>query len=277
MRGYTKPTILILCLTAFIAVAATDTNTDYMQTAEDISIMARIIDKTLETEFPDEYKTASLFIASRGCQGIYLKDYGAVFMTSIGFPVAYQTEAPQEESTPDDLWQQTKYELKGVPSRISSMSFAGRNLGENYDSQKAEQLKEVLVRLIGTYAPNIRQLNPKENVVVAVQGTGTPKQLQVKTDNITFREFNKRSSGSYHIETHVDKPKSLPKAVKVPKVPTVAKVDGPKSIVVTTTSDKVARGDTTLIIKVNKENIMAYKDGKLDFSGLINQAEITQY
>jgi len=272
MRRYIKPTILILFLTALVAVAATETNIDYMQVAEDIDIMARIIDKTLETEFYDEYKAISLFKGFRyGCQGIYLKDYGAVFMTSIGFPVAYQTEAPQEEPTPDDLWQQTKYELKGVPSRMTGISVANLHSEENYDSQKAEQLKEVLVRLIGTYAPNIRQLGPQENVVVAVRGTGNPKQFQ----NITISEFKKQlSSGSYHMETHVDKPKPVPKTVKVPKV---AKVDGPKSIVVATTSDKAARGDTTLIIKVNKENIMSYKDGKLDFSGLMNQAEITQY
>jgi len=141
--------------------------------------------------------------------------------------------------------------------------------------QASRRLKEVLVRLIGTYAPNIRQLGPQENVVVAVRGTGNPKQLQVKADNITVSEFNTGSlGGGYHIETHVDKPKPVPKTVKVP---TVAKVDSQKSIVVTTTSDKVARGDTTLIIKVNKENIIAYKDGKLDFSGLINQAEMAQY
>jgi hypothetical protein len=247
--------------------------------------MARIIDKTLETEFPDEYKAASLFIGFRGCQGIYLKDYGAVFMTSVGFPVAYQTDAPQEEATPDDLWQQTKYELKGVPSRMTGISVANLHSGENYDSQKSEQLKEVLVRLIGTYAPNIRQLGSQENVVVAVRGTGNPKQLQVKANKITTYTNFSKGTGSYHIETHVDKPKPLPKAVKapkvpavkVPKVPTVAKVKTPEAVVIATTSDKAARGDTTLIIKVNKENIMAYKDGKLDFSGLMNQTEITQY
>ena len=265
MRRYTKPTILILCLTALVAAAATDTNIDYMQVAEDIDIMARIIEKTLEGRFPDEYRASSLLREFRGCQGIYLKDYGVVFMTSISFPVAEQAEAPQEKTTPDDLWQQTKYELKGVG--VPSVTHV--NIGGNYDSEKVEQLKEELVRLIGTYAPNIRQLSSQENIVIAVRGK---PGLRVQSS------YSSYSGGTY--STSVDRLplKIEPRGISVPTVKNV----GPTEAVSTPTttaniSDRGAGGDTTLIVKVSEESIMAYKDGKLDFASLMNQAEITQY
>jgi hypothetical protein len=262
MRRYIKPTILILCLTALVAVAATETNIDYMQVAEDTDIMARIIDKTLEREFPDEYKVSSLLSGFNGCQGIYLKDYGIVFMTSIGFPVAEQMEEPQEKATPDDLWQQTKYELKGL--RVPGITHA--DIGGNYDSQRVERLKEELLNLIGTYVPNIRQLSSQENVVIAVRGK---PGLRVQSTGWSSNQ-NTFSYGQYVTpgKKVITEPKVL--TVKTPVVPTT-------EMVTTTTLDRGAKGNTTFIIKVNKESIMAYKDGKLDFSGFINQAEITQY
>jgi hypothetical protein len=270
MRRYTKPTILILCLTALVAAAATDTNIDYMQVAEDIDIMARIIEKTLEGKFPDEYRASSLLF--RGCQGIYLKGYGVVFMTSISFPVAEQAKAPQEKAPPDDLWQQTKYELKGL--QVPGITYA--DIGGNYDSQKVAQLKEELVRLIGTYAPNIRQLSSQENIVIAVRGK---PGLRVQSSYSSYGGYSASyNGGAYSISEGRLPLKIEPRRISVPTVKNV----GPTEAVSTPTttaniSDGGAGGDTTLIVKVNKESIMAYKDGRLDFAGFMKQAEITQY
>jgi len=179
MRRFINPTILCLCLVALVAGAATETSINYVEVAEDIDVMAKIIDKTLEEKFPDEYKAPRVFVPfgeSRGCQGIYLRGYGAVFMTSISFPVAEQ-ESPEEKVTPDDLWQRTRYELRGVSS--TGGSYFGWSSGGGYDSEKVQQFKEELLRLIGTYAPNIRQLGAQENVVIAVRGT--PGLIQIST------------------------------------------------------------------------------------------------
>jgi hypothetical protein len=180
MRRFINPTILCLCLVALVAGAATETSIDYAQVAEDIDVMAKIIDKTLEEKFHDEYKASRVFLPfgeSRGCHGIYLKGYGAIFVTSISFPVAEQ-EPPEDKVTPDDLWQRTRYELRGVSSTGGSY-FGWSSGGEDYHSEKVQQLKEELLRLVGTYAPNIRQLGAQENVVIAVRGT--PGLIQIST------------------------------------------------------------------------------------------------
>ncbi len=153
------------------AISGLDTGIPDMQKlAEDLEIMSRIIDKTLSGSFPDHYKVARTFTSigsHQGCQAIYLKGYGAVFMTSIGFPVAERKTA-EGKPAPDDLWQQTRYEISGGPG---AMSVIGRSDSGKYESEKVEQLKEELLKLIGTYAHNIRQLGANENIVVAVRGT----------------------------------------------------------------------------------------------------------
>ncbi len=156
-----------------------ETAVDYIQVAEDIEIMAKIIDKSLGAKFSNEYKTASMFRESRGCQGIYLKGYGAVFMTNIGFPVS-ERDAPEPKAVSDDLWQRTRDELKGVRVINSyGISFYDKNTGGSYDAGKVQKLKKELLQLVGTYAANIRHLGSQENVVVAVRGwSGSVKRVQ---------------------------------------------------------------------------------------------------
>lgn len=182
MGRFIKFTVLALCLMTLAIGDVTGLDTDYAQVAEDVDVMARIIDKTLEEEFPNEYKalrTGIFFGGDRdGCQGIYLEGYGAVFMIRVDFPVAEQ-KAPQEETTPDDLWQRTRYELRGMQGGVYGDVFASRGTGGSYDSEKVKRLKEELLKLIGTYAPNIRQLDPQENVVVAVRGVPAATQISV--------------------------------------------------------------------------------------------------
>jgi hypothetical protein len=205
MRGYTKIIIIILCSTALIANAEGVTETgsyisdvspsaaivgtepssvdyaaignsdkaaDYNQLAEDIEVMARIIEKGLEGEFPEAYKKSGIFKGIRGCQGFYLKDYGVVFITSISFPVA-ELKEPKAEKTPDDLWEQTKREIKGISkSGEFKVSAAHINMTEEgYSAEKVDRLKRKLLETIGDYALNIRNLKSHENIIIAVRGT----------------------------------------------------------------------------------------------------------
>ena len=301
MGRYIRFTVLALCVIVLVTDATTEaTSIDYTQVAEDIDIMAKIIDKALGGKFPDEYKTASLFTECRGSQGIYLNGYGALFMTSISFPVAERT-VTQEETTPDDLWQRTKYELTGGRGLVSAISFANRGAGKSYDSQKVEQLKEELLRLIGTYAPNIRPLGPQENVVIAVRGTSElfrinvlPSQhemdrLKEKVEEIREEaeqlRIRHRNGVKYEVRSSSPtSPKGTEAAVVVaqeaaaPGTPKMtAEVWAPMVGKYVAMSDRSDTGRTTLIVKANKEDIVAYKDGKLDFDGFMERAEVTQY
>ena len=209
------------------AISRVDTETpDMLKLAEDLEIMSRIIDKTLGSSFPDQYKVARTFTSigsHQGCQGIYLRGYGAVFMTSIGFPVSERKTA-EGKAAPDDLWQQTRYEISGGPggSAPGAMHVIGLSDSAKYEQEKVEQLKEELLKLIGTYAHNIRQLGANENIVVAVRGTtgyahtvslrgmtnyGGYELLAVSKPEVTKTEvWVKKKEGKFEAKSEVGKP-----------------------------------------------------------------------
>jgi len=305
MRRLIKPAILVLCLVALTANGA-ETPGDYTQVAEDIEIMAKIIDKSLEGEFSDYYRASSMFREFQGCQGIYLKGYGAIFMTNIGFPVA-EIEMPEQKDAPDELWIRMKNELRGgSTSRSGSYGISYKDIAEGYNSEKAEGLKKELLKLVGTYAPNIRNLGSGENVVVAVRGSsGSGKIIRsvvygTENDAMIYEQLLPASSkdepGSSAKAPEITKSPSMPKPVVTPSV--VAPSEStpqpvPKAATGRRTISLVKKPDgktyamllsegrngsrTNLIIKVSKGDIMAYKDGKLDLDSFMEKAEITQY
>jgi hypothetical protein len=90
-------------------------------------------------------------------------------MTNINFPVAEREVEEQEEPPTDDLWQQTKSELGRTP-RTGTVVYTTPGTGE-YEAKRVGMLKEELLRLIGEYGANIRQLGERDSVVIVVRGT----------------------------------------------------------------------------------------------------------
>lgn len=346
MRRLIRPVVLSFLLMALVYPGITETGTDYTQVAEDVDIMSRVIEKAIQKKFPDEYQTAPAFFsrASQGCQGIYLSGYGAVFMTSIGFPVA-EKKVSQAEDRADDLWQEAKSEMSGVEGRRS-----GIRTSEDYNPEKVSQLREELLKIVGTYGPNIRQLGPQENIVIAVQGTPGP----FPEVGFTYPHVNDLEPVRIGIEKAIEEygqkvrstgektgtAGSESKPAKAPEAPASAEsIPGPadlaelnaakseldegsaalrqleaelaknavesaksadalkqaesklreraeqlKSLEVARRAyiglpmlEAAGRSRTTLIIRVSKESIMAYKEGKADLNALMKQAEIIQY
>jgi hypothetical protein len=300
-------------------ISRLDTETpDMRKLAEDLEIMSRIIDKTLSGGFPDHYRVARTFTSigsHQGCQGIYLKGYGAVFMTSISFPVAEQKPG-EAEAAPDDLWQQTKYELSGAPG---AMSVIGRGESGKYESEKVERLKEELLKLIGTYAHNIRQLGANENIVVAVRGTtgyahtvslsgmmnyvvkqGEGYELvAVSKPEVTNTEvWVKKREGKLEAKSELgkpelekpelEKPEAAPEAPRTESAPITIPAPTPSTANIavskpsipaigTVTAEPGVGGRTTLIIRVSKSDAEDYRMGRFDLDELGDRTEVIQY
>lgn len=279
---------------------------DYAQIMEDTDIMAKIIDKTLDKRWPKKYEPSTLFRQSLGCQGIYLKGYGAVFVTNINFPVAERAVQEETEPPPDDLWQQTKSELRKGPSGINVTY--GPVFGDN-DARLVGTLKEILLRLIAEYGHNVRQLGPQENVVIVVRGTSpvicdyyiyddknpTESKMEIWTLKKQLNDAGVNGKIVHEVKEPL-KPAKLGSDVVTPVKPPASKnVDAfledaatftpvtlaPSIRVINTqiapTSGKGDSGRTTLIIKISKKLIMEYKDGSLDFEDFAKRAEVTQY
>ena len=203
MKVLTQMAILLFCIAMFSGITLAQVNTKYeqaneqvneyvteqtadgskmlvnkeyyTQVAEDTDIMATIIDKTMKKIFNDEYRESGFFDA--GCQGIFLKGYGVLFTMNVGFPVVKLPEdSPVKETKPDNLWDQTKRELKEGSFAYTYGSPAPDYIIDtnptSYDQKKVEQLKDELLRLIGEYSNNIRNLQPNDNVSIIIRGDG---------------------------------------------------------------------------------------------------------
>jgi hypothetical protein len=191
MKILTQMATLLFCLIVFSGIALAQVNTEYAQIAEDTDIMATIIDKTMEKAFPGEYKESGFF--DSGCQGIFLKGYGALFMMDIGFSVVKPPEdKPAKETKADNLWDQTKRELKErslaytytpapdhkIDTNPTSSPYIHWNLPDwvviddpqTYDQTKVERLKNQLLRLIEDYSINIRNLQSDDNITIVIKG-----------------------------------------------------------------------------------------------------------
>ena len=267
MKRFAEFIVLVFFLPALVVSAQVATEyagegeVDYKQVAEDIEVMAKIIDKTLEKSFPDEYKSYGGLLSpfrapggERGCQGFYLNNYGAIFMTNISLPLA-ELEVSEEEPTPDDLWTQTKYELKGVKGGGKGFSIFGKGEGTEYDPEKVEQLKEELLKLIGTYAANIRHLGAQENIVIAVRGPGRIHKIIVPEVSLSMSD-----SG---VHTTVAKVKST--GGKAPALGVYDDSTGDKALALGVYDNST--GDKALALKDKK---LASEDEKLEEVNIVS-------
>jgi hypothetical protein len=154
---------------------------EYAQTVEDTDVMAAVIDKTMEKAFSGEYREIGGFFDT-GCQGVFLKNYGVLFMMNVGFSV---TKPPEEkkaqEAKPNDLWDQTRREIT-EQTRFNGSEYGSTwtvEPSDSYDQAKVERLKNELLKQIGDYANNIRNLGTDDNITIVIKGRKNPDSLSI--------------------------------------------------------------------------------------------------
>jgi len=159
---------------------------EYTQTVEDTDVMAAVIDKTMENTFSGEYRELGGFFDT-GCQGVFLKNYGVLFMMNISFSVTKPPEEKQtQETKPDDLWEQTRREIteqgRFTGSRYNSSGYGSTwavKPPDSYDPAKVERLKNVLLKQIGDYGNNIRNLGTDDYLTIVIRGRKNAESLAI--------------------------------------------------------------------------------------------------
>lgn len=171
----------------------------YDRIVEDLSVMGRIIEKSLH-EAPDEAYGSStttslyftydgygqnLFLPSDGAgpqilrpwegqpKAIYVGGYGAVFSLRVGFPLVAPPEAPKQEKATepmDRVWVSAQREL--ADPQAAARSRRGGPAGEPYKPEAVENLKNTLSAIL-KHASNIRDLEPDSWLTLLVQGPAT--------------------------------------------------------------------------------------------------------
>lgn len=144
---------------------------------EDLSIMSRILSKSVQQGVEKDHVDVALGIALSNLPGgrrpecIFWDGHGVMFLMQVRFPLA-PTSAQAEEKTDkkaDSAWERTRRELYGPKDPAPLLAF-GRNKPVAYDAQKVEALKRALAEALKN-AGNIRGLQGDDEIIVAVTGT----------------------------------------------------------------------------------------------------------
>ena len=175
---------------------------DLAQIVEDMTVMARIIDRQLGQQQPGQvWFSGDVFgQTTRTAQTMYLQGYGALFLRKVDFPLTpppavQQEEKETKEENADPVWEQMKremYEPQDTRRRKTDTA------AEKYDQEKVETLKTNLIKAL-KHTSNIRILKPDESVTLAVTGGGESANVDFTADTGTnqlmVKYKDKRTTG----------------------------------------------------------------------------------
>ena len=152
------------------AVSAQD-EIDYTEMVEDLKVMCRIIDETMDETFEKDYLRGGFFRRG-GCQHLYLKGYGAMFLLDVQFPVSEKEMKVIKTEKKTNLWEKHEREVRHQGQLEEAVWVTDKN--ESYSKEKVDELKAQLAYLVGEYGSRIGQLTLDDTVSFVVFGHSGP-------------------------------------------------------------------------------------------------------
>ena len=229
---------------------------DMVTLMEDMTVMCRIFDKKLAqsdlvpanllSSWSGRY--SSLFSRRSGSMGaMYVQGYGALFMTTVDFPLSPpQTEEQEdtEEEDADPVWEQMKQEM--FSPQVVARQTPGRQ-EEKYDARKVKSLKSTLIKAL-VHTANIRGLKPNESVILTVTGSGV-------SSNVDKIVMNKNNQLLLHTKDR-----------------NIVQILGSPSL-----SDLGISSSTVLTIRAKKSYIDALAQNKINFDEFEEKVQLISY
>ncbi len=150
--------------------------------SDETAIMSRLIDKKLnEADMLAHggFRGDSVFMGwfpGRVTQGIFLEDYGVLFLTKVNVPLKplAEPEADKPSDGGDPLWEETRQEMFGQGSGEKDRDSILKKFGRprrKYDAGVVEELEDTLVRSL-RLASNISTVADDQWIVITVIGDG---------------------------------------------------------------------------------------------------------
>ncbi len=167
MKFYKAFTIAVLGAGLVTGIVSAQDEINYTEMVEDLRVMCRIIDETMSEAFEDDYVKGGFFRRG-GCQHLYLKGYGPVFLLDVRFPVAEKEMRIVKTEKKTDLWEKHEREVRHQSQPEETAWAIGKN--ESYRKEKVDKLKEQLAYLVGEYGSRIGQLTSDDTISFAVFG-----------------------------------------------------------------------------------------------------------
>ncbi len=224
---------------------------------EDMAVMCRIFDKKLAQSnlilgMPPWAKVtfSRPFLLDSGSMGaMYVQGYGALFMTTVDFPLSPPPKTEEkketEEENADQVWEQEKQEMFSPQEAARRMPDSPE---EKYDPDKVENLKTTLIKAL-VHATNIRGLKPEESVILTVTGSG----ISSNADKVVA------ISGTDQVVVHY-KDKNVTTILKSPSL-----------------IDLGISSPTVLVIRAKKSYIDALAQNKIDFDEFEQKVQLISY
>ena len=167
MKFYVTLTIAVLGIGLVAGTASAQDQIDYTEMVEDLKVMCRIINETMDETFENDYVKGGFFRRG-GCQHLYLKGYGPVFLLDVRFPVAEKEMKIVKTEKETNLWEKHEREVRHQGQPEEAAWIAGKN--ESYSKEKVDKLKEQLAYLVGEYGSRIGQLTLDDTISFVVFG-----------------------------------------------------------------------------------------------------------
>ena len=167
MKFYMTLIIAILGIGLVTSVVSAQDQIDYTEMTEDLKVMCRIIDETMHETFENDYVKGGFFRRG-GCQHLYLKGYGPMFLLDVRFPVAEKEMKIVKTEKKTDLWEKYEREVRHQYQPEEAVWVIGKN--ESYSKERVDKLKEQLAYLVGEYGSHIGQLAFDDTISFVVFG-----------------------------------------------------------------------------------------------------------
>ena len=167
MKFYMPLIIATLGFGLVTGVVSAQDQIDYTEMVEDLKVMCRIVDETMDETFENDYVKGGFFRRG-GCQHLYLKGYGAMFLLDVRFPVAEQKMTVVKTTKKTNLWEKYEREVRHQSHPEEAAWVVGKN--ESYSKEKVGKLKEQLAYLVGEYGSRIGQLTLDDMISFVVFG-----------------------------------------------------------------------------------------------------------
>ena len=171
MKFYMTLIITTLGVGLVIGTAFAQDKINYTEMVEDLKVMCRIVDETMDETFEKDYVKGGFF-RKGGCQHLYLKGYGALFLLDVQFPVSEKEMKIVKTEKKTNLWAKHEREVRHQGQLEEAAWVVDKN--ESYRKEKVDKLKEKLAYLVGEYGSRIGQLAFDDTISFVVFGHSGP-------------------------------------------------------------------------------------------------------
>lgn len=199
-----------------------DTTQSVSATKEELAIMGRLIEKSLQPESertsnPFRFEFGSVQFGGRNdLDALYIEGHGAIFFIEVDYPLVkapVSVEKSIEASVgKEDAWEQARREVRGEPEPESDdMDVAVARVftaeAKPFDGERVDALRDRLVTVL-PQARNLKCLRAGESVTVVVSGPSPKVKKSKRSRNSAVTVAGADAGGRGEVWVHDVRPDS---------------------------------------------------------------------